>query len=86
MSQPIRYDVGMTEEICPTMGVSRWPWVYPSEHGKYVLHSDYYALAAENDRLRKAGDAVHRAIKVADPALVWAIDCWLAAKEGRDAK
>lgn len=48
--------------------------------------AEKFELKAENERLRKAGDAVHRAIKVSDPALDWAIECWLAAKEGRDAK
>ena len=56
------------------------------DHGEYVLYSDYAALAAENERLRKAGDAMHRAIKVSDYALDWAIEVWLAAKEGRDVK
>ena len=63
MSKPKRYDVGMTEETCPTMGTSRWPWVYPSEQGRYVLHSDCAALAAENERLTRLlldlSDAVH---------------------------
>ena len=52
MSRPKRFDVGMTEETCPTMGISRWPWVYPCEQGEYVLHTDYAALAAENERLK----------------------------------
>lgn len=103
MSQPKRYSVAVDD-----------PWfgngAYIQEDGKYVLYSDYAALAAEldvlkngddallekhklnkhlilqlrleNERLRKAGDAMASALafeyrdspKVAD---------WLAAKEGR---
>lgn len=37
----------------------------------------------EYERLVKAGDAMHRAIKVSDPALDWAIECWNAAKSGK---
>jgi len=47
------------------------------------LFSEYARLQAEVERLRKAGDAMHRAIKVSDPFLDWAIECWLAAKEGK---
>lgn len=50
------------------------------------LHKQVSSLAADNQRLRKAGDAMHRAIKVSDYALDWAIEVWLAAKEGRDVK
>lgn len=73
------------------VGTKETDWVCemiqcPGDCGEYVLESDYAALAAENERLRKAGDAMHRAIKVSDYALDWAIEVWLAAKEGRDAK
>ena len=50
------------------------------------LRKENAALAADNERLRRAGDAMHRAIKVSDYALDWAIEVWLAAKEGRDVK
>jgi len=39
-------------------------------------------LEAEVERLRKAGDEMHRAIKVSDPILDWKIELWKAAKEG----
>jgi hypothetical protein len=49
----------MKEERCDKTGFCAFfPWVYPSDEGKYVLHEDYAALQAENERLRKAGDAV----------------------------
>lgn len=35
------------------------------------------------ERLRKAGDEMHRAIKVSDPILDWKIELWKAAKEGK---
>ena len=77
MSQPKRY-------ICTrVLGMFE---MQDAENGDWIYHSDYAALAAENERLRKAGDAMHRAIKVSDYALDWAIEVWLAAKEGRDAK
>ena len=37
------------------MGTSRWPWVYPSEQGRYVLHSDYAALAADFSQMTAWG-------------------------------
>ena len=40
-------------------------------------------LKAEVERLRKAGDEMHRAIKVSDPILDWKIELWNAAKEGK---
>jgi hypothetical protein len=49
----------MTVESCPTTGFHETrPWVYETEHGMYVKHADYAALQAENERLRKAGDAM----------------------------
>ena len=36
-----------------------------------------------NERLRRAGDAMYRAIKVSDPILDWKIELWNAAKEGK---
>jgi hypothetical protein len=61
VSQPKRFDVGMREETCPTMGISRWPWVYPCEQGEYVLYTDYAALAAE-----KENEVAELQAKVAD--------------------
>jgi len=53
------------------------------EKGGYVNYSDYLELKAEVERLRKAGDEMHRAIKVSDPILDWKIELWNAAKEGK---
>ena len=47
MSQPKRYSVALND-----------PWfgngAYVAEDGKYVLHSDYAALEAENEQLKEA--------------------------------
>jgi hypothetical protein len=40
-------------------------------------------MEAQVERLTKAGDEMHRAIKVSDPILDWKIELWLAAKEGK---
>jgi FtsZ-binding cell division protein ZapB len=57
VSQPKRYDFGMTVESCPTTGFHETrPWVYETEHGMYVKHADYAALQAENERLTKERD------------------------------
>ena len=57
MSQPKRYDFGMTVESCPTTGFHETrPWVYETEHGMYVKHADYAALQAEVERLTKERD------------------------------
>jgi len=54
VSKPKRYDVGMKEERCDKTGFyASFPWVYPSDEGKYVLHADYAALEAENERLNE---------------------------------
>ena len=56
--------------------------------GKWVSLSDYAALATENERLRKAGDAMAGVIGLPlNKTQVDAhISAWNAAKEGRDAK
>ena len=51
MSQPKRYRPALDDG-------SREPWMKESELGGYVEHAAYAALQAENERLRKAGDAV----------------------------
>lgn len=62
------------------------------DHGEYVLYSDYAALAAENERLRKAGYAMAVKINVHGIADQFTdsqklVNDWsAAAKEGRDAK
>jgi len=59
VSEPKRYDFGMTVESCPTTGFHETrPWVYETEHGMYVKHADYAVLQAEVERLRKAGNAM----------------------------
>jgi len=79
VSQPKLYD---------DQGVWKCLYFEGSTNG-WVKWSDYAALAAENERLRKAGD---------DLAVAWArvrtyyhswdvaVKAWDAAKEGRDAK
>jgi len=63
------------------------PLSYLDDQGEWMPRHTHLAaveiLKAEVERLRKAGDAMHRAIKVSDPFLDWAIECWLAAKEGK---
>ena len=52
--------------------------------GPWVKWEDYAALAAENERLRKAGDAMHAAA-VQDSTALWVLkpfQDWNAAKEG----
>lgn len=70
---------------------------YEHPEGQWVDYEDYARLhsqfanseqenarlKAEVERLRKAGDAMHRAIKVSDPILDWKIELWNAAKEGK---
>lgn len=62
----------------------KWEWATPSQISEGItLLVENKRLKAEVERLRKAGDAMHRAIKVSDPTLDWAIECWNAAKEGK---
>jgi hypothetical protein len=88
VSQPIkRYRItgyesisgkGCTQEdVCPD--------------GDWVDWKDYAALAAENERLRKAGDDLmgnyYATCLDVDGFNEWpSVKAWLAAKEGRDAK
>jgi cell division protein FtsB len=52
MSEPIRYEVGMTEETNSRTGFyASFPRVYPSEQGRYVEYADYARLRAEVERL-----------------------------------
>ena len=62
-----------------------------TEHpdGAYCYYSDYAALAAENERLRKAGDELEDDLFLRmnlNARLPSSIAAWNAAKEGRDAK
>jgi len=78
----------MKEERCDKTGFcASFPWVYTSDDGKYVLHADYAALQAENERLREAGDAMAEIIDFGDDNETmqseWeaaALAKWLAAK------
>ena len=47
MSEPKRYDVGMTTENNPHGFNHSFPWVYEAEQGKFVEYSDYARLKAE---------------------------------------
>ena len=54
MSEPIRYDVGMTEETNSKTGFyASFPHMYPDKNGKYVLYDDYATQQAEIDALYK---------------------------------
>ena len=76
MSKPIRYGLADTD-------LGR---IHPQADGHLVMWADYAALAAENERLRKAGDDVVSKIEVCSQNLWCAIHRWNAAKEGGDAK
>jgi len=67
MSEPKRYDVGMTTEFNPHGFNHSFPRVYESEQGRYVEYEDYARLKAEVERLTKAGDAMDSAISEIDP-------------------
>ncbi len=65
------------------------PSLVKCDDGNLVAYSDYAAIAAENERLRKAGDAFGEALKENPTSLYHIHECvkaWNAAKEGRDAK
>ena len=93
MSQPKRY----RDKVMPGRGINWQGFDYvmiEDDTGPWVSHSDYAALAAENERLRKAGDELYGSAQGAGCSecegmynrLECALDAWLAAKEGRDAK
>lgn len=60
-----------------------------SKDGLMVTYADYAALAAENERLRKAGDAMVDHIRKGEEVLFECLDgddvvaAWNAAKEGQ---
>ena len=57
----------MKEERCDKTGFcASFPWVYTSDDGKYVLHSDYAALQAENERLDKSNTSLLETIDIID--------------------
>jgi len=51
MSEPKRYDVGMTTEFNPHGFNHSFPRVYESEQGRYVEYEDYARLKAAFDLL-----------------------------------
>ena len=53
MSEPKRYDVGMTTEFNPHGFNHSFPRVYEAEQGRYVEYEDYARLKAELDKYRK---------------------------------
>ena len=77
MIQPKRYSL-VSSYYCSDAKMEAF------EDGEFVRHADYAALLAENERLRKAGDAlveiVHGTYCVTPPQAL--ID-WHAAKETR---
>lgn len=71
--------------------VSKEPAMLCHEYGPYVLIEDYVKLKTENERLRKAGDAMADQLEFFQQR--WNHDeptdearNWDAVKEGRDAK
>jgi hypothetical protein len=80
VSQPVRFSVKVVtfKDGAEVMHSS-------DAEGEYVLHADYAALQAENERLRKAGDAVVAAYCMGDKNVEkWkeypVVRDWLAAK------
>jgi hypothetical protein len=54
VSQPKRYDFGLTVESCPTTGFHETrPLVSESESGLFVKYADYAALQAEVAELKE---------------------------------
>ena len=54
------------------------------EDGEFVRHADYAALLAENERLRKAGDALSYALqtcKYSAEEIAHYSDAWTEAKK-----
>ena len=54
------------------------------EDGEFVRHADYAALLAENERLRKAGDALSYALqtcKYTAEEIAHYADAWTKAKK-----
>ena len=65
MSEPKRYDVGMTTEFNPHGFNHSFPRVYEAEQGRYVEYEDYARLKAEVERLELEVFAFDRTIKQA---------------------
>ena len=85
MSQPKRYYFTSHNINGVNIGVE----MHEDDKGSFITYSDYAALAAENERLRKAGDELANLIWWEDPVysdIMKVTQGWKAAKEGRDAK
>ena len=79
MSDPQRYSLALPDI---SYGMDE------DSKGAYVLWKDYTRLKSENERLRKAGDALITALDKRDDVFDNsdkrnAINAWLAAKEGK---
>ena len=85
MSQPKRYYFTSKNIDGIYIGVV----MQEDDNGPFITYADYAALAAENERLRKAGDKVMDLFyHDGDEGCLYheAYKHWAAAKEGRDAK
>ena len=70
MSDPERWMIGWTAKVC-------------IPDGEWIKYEDYAKLKAENERLRKAGDAMDAYLKRQDGTTNGMLDCrfeWLNAK------
>jgi len=85
VSEPKRYDVGMTTEFNPHGFNHSFPRVYEAEQGKYVEYEDYARLKAEVERLTKAGDELIHGLAPggSEYSMNENIERWNAAKEGK---
>ena len=88
MSDPKRYSICASEG---NNGHITFPDLHITERllGHWVTYSDYAALQAEYERLRKAGDALIRICEIHESnkdeyVIRW--NAWQNAKEGRNAK
>ena len=79
MSQPKRYYFTSPNIKGVNMGVL----IHEDDQAPFVKYADYAALQAENERLRKAGDALARAAEQSayHKEDYNVIKAWLAAKE-----
>ena len=83
MSEPKRYDVGMTTEFNPHGFNHSFPRVYEAEQGKYVEYEDYARLKAEVGGLKKLL-GLHKSIDdVINEWIESKKKHWNAAKEGK---
>jgi hypothetical protein len=77
VSQPNRYSL-VASYYCSDAKMEAF------EDGEFVRHADYAALKAENERLRKAGDALSYALqtcKYSAEEIAHYADAWTEAKK-----